>query len=47
MTMAYMKTFVILFASRIDIEAGRIRNANVKTSPTNLVVSEIPIPTVR
>ena len=36
-----------LFASNIPIEAGKIRKAKVKTSPTNLVVSEIPTPTVR
>jgi hypothetical protein len=29
------------------VEAGKIKNANVKTSPTNLVVKEIPIPTVK
>ena len=34
-------------ANRIAIDAGRIKNAKVKTSPTNLVVNEIPIPTVK
>ena len=39
------KTFLTLDASSNPIEDGMIKNAKAKTSPTNLVVSEIPVPT--
>ena len=43
----YIKTLIIRLANNIEIDAGTIKNAKVNTSPTNLVVSEIPTPTVK
>ena len=41
------KTFDIRLAISKAVEAWRIKKAKVKTSPTNRVVREIPIPTIR
>ena len=41
------KTCDIFLPINIPIEEGIIKNAKTKTSPTNRVVSDIPIPTKR
>jgi hypothetical protein len=41
------KTFITLLPNRIPIDEGIIKYAKVKTSPTNLGIKEIPIPTTR
>ena len=47
MIIEYKNTFTTLLASNNAVEAGIIKKAKVKTSPTNLVVSDIPTPTVK
>ena len=42
-----IKTLIIFLPRSIPIEEGMIKNAKAKTSPTNLVVIDIPIPTIK
>jgi hypothetical protein len=42
-----MNTFLTFAETKIPIEEGIIKYAKTKTSPTYLVVKDIPIPTIK